>query len=142
MILCQAFGSSFFKEKSFSVLSFFLIILWSNSDGPGWTQLLCFPFWQSNFIKLFDGGLQYEVIRTFNFQNSKYLWCHFFSNQLSARAALVYCSSVKFNAPVGAIDHRYEEEPVLNGVECDEDFLLAPLKDEPTDYGGAHHHYS
>ena len=66
----------------------------------------------------------------------------FFSNQLSARAALVYCSSVKFNAPVGAIDHRYEEEPVLNGVECDEDFLLAPLKDEPTDYGGAHHHYS
>ena len=54
----------------------------------------------------------------------------------------MYCSSVKFNAPVGAIDHRYEEEPVLNGVECDEDFLLAPLKDEPTDYGGAHHHYS
>ena len=45
--------------------SFFLIILWSNSDRPRWTQLLCFPFWQSNFIKLYNGGLQYKFIRTF-----------------------------------------------------------------------------
>ena len=64
----------------------------------------------------------------------------------------------------GTIDHRVSsdeeeelEEPVLeythigggghlskelHGMECDEDFLLAPLKDEPTDYAGAHHHYS
>ena len=27
--------------------------------------LLCFPFWQSYFIKLFDAGLQCEFIRTF-----------------------------------------------------------------------------
>ena len=43
----------------------FQIFLWSNSDGSGWTRLLCFPFRQSNFIKLFDGGLWYEFIRTF-----------------------------------------------------------------------------
>ena len=55
---------SFFICAFFST-SFFPIILWSNSDGPRWTHLLCFPFWQSNFIKLLDGGLQYEVIRTF-----------------------------------------------------------------------------
>ena len=32
---------------------------------PKQTRLFCFPFWQSNFIKLFNGGLQYEFIRTF-----------------------------------------------------------------------------
>ena len=48
----------------------------TNTDG-----LLCFPFWwQSNFIKFFDGGLQYEYIRTFlkrlcsfsNYNSSKF----------------------------------------------------------------------
>ena len=87
MILCLAFGPSFFKDSSFSICpyteffvsvsfyysclffdmtSFFPIILWSNSDRPRRTRLLCFPFrHQSNFIKLFDGGLQYKVIWTF-----------------------------------------------------------------------------
>ena len=41
-------------------------------DSPGWSRkdpdgpkLLCFPFWQSYFIKLFDADLQCEFIRTF-----------------------------------------------------------------------------
>ena len=55
----------FFYFWVFFSSSFFPIILWSNSDGPGRTWLLCFIFWQSNFIKLFDGGLQYKVIQTF-----------------------------------------------------------------------------
>ena len=56
---------SFFIFAGFFLTSFFLIILWSNSDGPWRTRLLCFLFWQSNFIKSVDGGLQYEFIRTF-----------------------------------------------------------------------------
>ena len=32
---------------------------------PQWTRLLCFRFWQSSFIKFFDGSLQYEFIQTF-----------------------------------------------------------------------------
>ena len=48
---------------------FFLIIFWNNSDGPKRILLLCFPYCQSNFIKLFDGGLQYKVIRTFTFRS-------------------------------------------------------------------------
>ena len=60
----EFFISASFFSVFFST-SFCLIILWSNLDGSGRTQFLCFPFWQSNFIKLFDGGLQYVVIRTF-----------------------------------------------------------------------------
>ena len=48
---------------------FFLIIFWNNSDGPKRILLLCFPYCQSNFIKSFDGGLQYKVIRTFTFRS-------------------------------------------------------------------------
>ena len=35
---------------------------WTDPDRP---KLLRFPFWQSNFVKLFIGGLQYKFIRTF-----------------------------------------------------------------------------
>ena len=59
------FNSRLFYFCIFFSTLFFPIILWSNSDGPGQTRLLCFPFWQSNFIKLFDVGLKYEVIQTF-----------------------------------------------------------------------------
>ena len=58
-------SASFFYSRLFFDIVFFLIILWSNSDGPRRTRILCFLFWQSNFIKLFDGSLQYEVIHTF-----------------------------------------------------------------------------
>ena len=49
----------------------------TDPDGPEWTWLLCFPFWQSSFIKLFDVGLQYEFIRTFLFIKSKRLEAFF-----------------------------------------------------------------
>ena len=73
-ISASFFYSCLFYFFSFFSKSFFLTILWSNSDGPGQIRLLCSPFWQSNFIKLFDGGLQHKFIPTF-FPNSeeKYL---------------------------------------------------------------------
>ena len=37
---------------------------WMDTDRPG---ILCFPLWQSYFIKLFNADLQCEVIRTFLF---------------------------------------------------------------------------
>ena len=67
----------YLKIKSFILLFCFLclfssIFLWTDPDRTGWTRtdpeshywLLCFNFWQSYFIKLFDGGIQCEFIRT------------------------------------------------------------------------------
>ena len=68
LISSFSFLCPFFYSRLFFT-SFFPIILWSNSNGPRRTRLLCLPFWQSNFIKLFNGGLQYEVFQTFFFIN-------------------------------------------------------------------------
>ena len=102
MILCQAFGPflkglisfrlplyevfrfcvfflfEFFKFFVFFTTSFFSIILWSNLDRPKCCRFLRFPYWQSNFIKLFNGGLQYEFIRTFYY--AMYSCCKYFDN--------------------------------------------------------------
>ena len=63
--MCLLFFSRLFIFLHLFLTSFFLITLWSTCDGPGRIQLWCFPFWQSNFIKLSDGGLQYEFIWSF-----------------------------------------------------------------------------
>ena len=70
----------FFIFASF-LTSFFPIILWSNSDRHGQTRLLCFPFWQPNFNKLFDGGLQYKIILTFFTLN-----CHFYRLKVTQKS--------------------------------------------------------
>ena len=47
--------------------------------------LLCFPFWQSYFIKLFDAGLQCEFIQTFYPSNSnKEIEIFFFAIRLQS----------------------------------------------------------
>ena len=62
-----------FLFASFIIASFISLFLFASfgSDfspdfGPDFHFcLLCFPFWHSYFIKLFDGGLQCEFIRTY-----------------------------------------------------------------------------
>ena len=96
MILCQAFGPSFFKDYhhfpfaliwSFSVsffyvrlflYRFFRLLYGATQDGPRWIRLLWFPFWHSNFNKLFGGGLQYKVIQTI------FKWLLFFISEAVA----------------------------------------------------------
>ena len=53
---CVFFSSRLFSDILFS--DYFM-------EQLGQTRLLCFPLWQSNFFKLFNGGLQYKFIQTF-----------------------------------------------------------------------------
>ena len=78
----------FFFRIFFSFVFFFTILFSNYPDGPGQTRkdpasarvrscqlvlahflTLCFPFWQSYFINLFDGGLQCKSIRTLSIKN-------------------------------------------------------------------------
>ena len=93
----------FFVSASFFYSHLFFNILFSDyfMEQLRQTRLLCFPFWQSNFIELFDGGFQYEFIWTFFFTIYLYL-----KPTVFGLLAIIFHSSSAFWLDLTAMHNR------------------------------------
>ena len=65
--------------------------------------LLCFLFWQSYFIKLFDAGIQCESIRTFIYNSTWIIYKNWFSIAIAAFGSLIM---EKKNIVIASSFHR------------------------------------